>query len=61
MAGLPRGGLSDDGLHPSASPAGYQGAADFNGDNLQYGYVMRNLTMLQVLDTVWRQVILTTR
>lgn len=57
MAGLPNSGLSGDGLHPSTSPAGYQGAADFNGENLQYGYVIRNLTMLQVLDALWRQVL----
>ncbi|MBC8170989.1 MAG: hypothetical protein H7X77_04940, partial [Anaerolineae bacterium] len=57
MAGLPNSGLSGDGLHPSTSSAGYQGAADFNGENLQYGYVIRNLTMLQVLDALWRQVL----
>ncbi|MCU0499416.1 MAG: SH3 domain-containing protein [Anaerolineae bacterium] len=50
--GLPYFGLSDDGLHPSQSPRGYEGAADFTGDNLRYGYVVRNLTALQALDVL---------
>jgi uncharacterized protein YgiM (DUF1202 family) len=57
MAGLPNSGLSGDGLHPSTSPNGYAGAADFNGENLQAGYVIRNLTALQVLDALYRQVL----
>lgn len=52
--GLPNFGLSDDGLHPSQSPRGYEGAADFTGDNLRYGYVVRNLTALQALDVLRR-------
>ncbi|MBC8100834.1 MAG: SGNH/GDSL hydrolase family protein, partial [Armatimonadetes bacterium] len=61
MASLPNSGLSGDGLHPSTSPRGYEGAADFSGDNLAYGYVMRNLTALQALDAVWRRVLLAVR
>jgi uncharacterized protein YraI/lysophospholipase L1-like esterase len=57
MGGLPNSGLSGDGLHPSTSPSGYAGAADFNGENLQAGYVIRNLTALQVLDALYRQVL----
>lgn len=57
MSGLPNSGLSGDGLHPSASPSGYAGAADFNGENLQAGYVIRNLTALQVLNALYRQVL----
>ncbi len=50
---LPNKGLSDDGVHPSwAVPA------DFKPYFLQYGMTMRNLTALQALDAIWRQVIL---
>ncbi len=49
---LPNHGLSPDGVHPSWSP----GPADFTADNLRYGYTVRNLTALQALDTIWRQV-----
>lgn len=49
MAALPNGGLSSDGIHPSIGPGG---AVDFRPDNLRYGYVMRNLTALQMLDRV---------
>jgi uncharacterized protein YgiM (DUF1202 family) len=57
MATLPNSGLSGDGLHPSTSPSGYAGAANFTGENLSYGYVQRNLTMLQVLDALYRRVL----
>jgi hypothetical protein len=30
--------------------------AVFSAENLQYGYVVRNLTALQILDRVWRTV-----
>jgi uncharacterized protein YgiM (DUF1202 family) len=49
---LPNHGLAPDGIHPSWSP----GPADFTPENLLYGYTVRNLTALQVLDSVWRQV-----
>ncbi len=57
MSALPNSGLSGDGLHPSRSPRGYEGAADFSGDNLGYGYVARNLTALQVLEALRTQVL----
>ncbi len=56
MRDLPDGGLDIDGAHPSIPPAGYDGAADFRANNLYYGYVIRNLTALQMLDAVRRAV-----
>ncbi len=52
MQGLPDQGLAPDGIHPSIPPRGYKGAADFRASNLYYGYVIRNLTALQMLDAV---------
>jgi hypothetical protein len=52
MQSLPDKGLSPDGVHPSIPPRGYKGAADFRPNNLYYGYVIRNLTALQMLDAV---------
>jgi uncharacterized protein YraI/lysophospholipase L1-like esterase len=52
MMTLPNSGLSGDGLHPSTPPSRFADAANFTGDFLQYGYVQRNLTMLQVLDVL---------
>ena len=57
MLTLPDAGLSEDGLHPSAPPNPSVNGANFTGDNLRYGYVMRNLTALQVLDTLRREVL----
>lgn len=57
MVRLPALGLSTDGVHPNVSGQGYRDAANFTGDNLNYGYVIRNLTMLTALDAVWRLVI----
>lgn len=57
MRTLPNDGLSGDGLHPSSPPEGFGYAANFTGDYLQYGYVMRNLTALQVLDVLRRRVL----
>lgn len=52
MQYLPNEGLSSDGVHPSwAVPA------DFTYANLQYGMPVRNLTALQALDAVWREVL----
>jgi uncharacterized protein YraI len=51
MQGLPGRGLSGDGVHPSTGPFE---AGVFTPDALIYGYNMRNLTALQVLDAVWR-------
>jgi hypothetical protein len=49
---LPDAGLAPDGTHPSIPPKGYKGSADFRASNLYYGYVIRNLTALQMLDAV---------
>ncbi|GAB4508695.1 MAG: hypothetical protein OHK0046_01890 [Anaerolineae bacterium] len=56
MRTAPGNGLSDDGVHPSAPPGDPATAADFS--QLQYGYTLRNLTALQVLDAL-RQSVLT--
>lgn len=56
MEGLPENGLDVDGIHPSIPPRGYKGSADFRAHNLYYGYVIRNLTALQMLDAVLRVV-----
>ena len=55
---LPNNGLANDNLHLSFPPPGdYSLAANFNVENLDYGYTIRNLTALQVLDAIWRQVL----
>ena len=51
---LPNEGLSSDGVHPSVAPTG---ASDFSTAAMQYGMNVRNLTALQALDVVWREVI----
>jgi hypothetical protein len=56
VAGLPNKGMDPDGIHLSR-PASLDQAVVFNADNLKYGYVMRNLVMLQTLDVVWRQIL----
>lgn len=58
MRALPNRGLSADNVHPSLPPTGYEGVAAFYPENLNYGYVIRNLTALHVLDRVWREAIL---
>jgi hypothetical protein len=55
LAPLPDQGLAWDHLHPSA-PEETDDVARFRADTLQYGYVVRNLTALQILDRVWRTV-----
>ena len=50
-------GLGEDGVHPSVPPNGYDGAVDFRSGNLYYGYVLRNLSALHVLDRLWHEVI----
>ncbi len=56
MLALGSSGFDLDGVHPSPPPNGYEGAADFRAENLHYGYVIRNLTALQMLDAVWQSV-----
>lgn len=58
MALLPNGGLSEDGVHPSWPPGDFSAAADFSDQNLQYGYTTRNLSALQMLDAIWKSVML---
>ncbi len=54
MLGLPNDGLGEDGIHPSLPPDG--NTAYFDDGHLAYGYTMRNLTALQMLDTLLRRV-----
>lgn len=53
MQNLPNFGISADNIHPSWD-ATSGGPAVFTADYLRYGYNMRNLTALMVLDAVWR-------
>jgi uncharacterized protein YraI len=55
MITLPAEGLSSDGIHPSIPPSGTVLVLDET--NLKTGYAMRNLTALQVLYTLWQQVL----
>jgi lysophospholipase L1-like esterase len=59
LGGLANNGLGD-GIHPSVPPGhgteDYSATADFSDENLRYGYTVRNLTALEVLDVIWRQV-----
>jgi hypothetical protein len=61
MVGIYAGGLSNDGIHPSSPPGthpqDYAAAANFTPENLNFGFTMRNLGTLQVLDAIWRQVL----
>ena len=55
MVGLPNEGLSGDGVHPSPAFDGLN--AVFDAQHLQYGYPMRNFVTLQMLYTLWQQVL----
>ena len=55
MVGLPNQGLSPDGVHPSPAFDGLN--AVFDAQHLQYGYPMRNFVSLQMLYTLWQQVL----
>lgn len=57
IANLPNMGLSSDGVHPSFPNSDPESATVFSPDNLQYGYTVRNLLMLQVLDVLYRNVL----
>jgi hypothetical protein len=48
-------GIREDGIHPSSPPDGF--ASNFDSEHLKYGYNIRNLMTLQVLDLLWRQVL----
>jgi hypothetical protein len=56
MISLPGYGLDEDGVHPSIPAMGFEGSADFRSWNLYAGYVVRNLTALQVLHVVWKAI-----
>lgn len=58
MAILPDKGLSADGAHPSTPRGEVATVADFSPENLQYGYTIRNLMALEILDRLRRDVIL---
>ena len=53
LQSLPNQGMSSDGIHPSWLLY----STDFTPENLRYGMSMRNLTALQALDAVWRNVL----
>lgn len=52
MVNLPNMGLTWDNLHPSHPPSEDISTADFTGENLRYGYNIRNLTALEMLYSV---------
>jgi hypothetical protein len=52
MVNLPNWGLAWDNLHPSYPPHESISSADFTGDNLRYGYNVRNLGALEMLYSV---------
>jgi hypothetical protein len=51
----PNQGISADGVHPSAPPGSTTGY--LTGPNLDYGFTIRNLTALQMLDALWHEVL----
>jgi hypothetical protein len=53
---LPNQGLDPDGVHLSIPPGAPASTTDFSPGNLQYGTVIRNLTALQTLDVLLKQV-----
>jgi len=55
--GLPSSGLSGDGVHPSALCPPCT-AVDFRPGGLRYGYALRNLGALLVLDRLRRRILL---
>lgn len=50
--------LTFDGVHPSMPARGHDDVAIFKPQNLPYGYVLRNLSALHVLDALWHQIVL---
>ncbi len=57
LINLPDHGYGDDGIHLSVPPGGVPATVDFTQANLQYGSTMRNLTTLQILDSVLKNVL----
>ncbi|MBZ0301733.1 MAG: SH3 domain-containing protein [Anaerolineae bacterium] len=58
MVVYPQTSLTLDGVHPSLPPRGHDDAANFADDNLPYGYVLRNLSALYVLDALRQQIVI---
>jgi hypothetical protein len=56
LQSLPNQGISEDGVHPSIPPGAPATTVDFTPENLQYGTTLRNLMALQMLDTLWKNV-----
>ena len=54
---LPANGLAADGVHPSLPPGGYARAAAFDADGLRYGFPLRNLLTLAMLDRLYRALV----
>jgi hypothetical protein len=54
LADLPDGGLAWDNIHPSWPAGDDNQVAYFTPENLRYGYTVRNLLTLQMLDRIWR-------
>jgi LysM repeat protein len=55
ITNLPNRGFNSDGFHYNTPPDGR--SCDFTGNHMQYGYTIRNLTALQMLDALRRQVL----
>jgi LysM repeat protein len=55
IANLPNRGFESDGFHYNAPPDNK--SCHFIGDAMQYGYTIRNLSALQMLDALRRQVL----
>jgi hypothetical protein len=54
LSRLSNWGLTYDGLHPSTPPNGYEDTARLNENTLRYGYVVRNLLTLEILNQTAR-------
>lgn len=52
---LPNYGNDPDGVHPSVPPS--NDPTNFTAGNLNYGFTVRNLLALHMLDAMWRQVL----
>lgn len=56
ISNLPNTGFNSDGFHYNTPPDNT--SCYFLGDSMRYGYTIRNLTALQMLDAIRRQVLL---
>jgi hypothetical protein len=50
--------LTFDGVHPSMPARGHDDVTIFRPQNIPYGYVLRNLSALHVLDALWHEIVL---